>query len=133
LLLFDFFNFDERRSVKIEELIQAENEEETEKEETFRCVNCGHDITTKKDRIAIHDEHEHTFVNPGGYVYHIGCFCKAPGCIQAGTSTAEHTWFRGYSWVYAFCGGCMAHLGWAYHSGDAGHFYGLILDRLAFY
>ncbi len=78
--------------------------------------------------------HEHTFTNPGGWVYRIGCFRRAPGCAQAGEFTEAYSWFPGQAWRYALCAGCRTHLGWVYRQagGEASEaeFYGLILDRL---
>ena len=39
--------------------------------------------------------HEHTFVNPGGFVHHIGCFNAAPGCIYLGPTETAFSWFPG--------------------------------------
>ena len=74
--------------------------------------------------------HAHRFTNPVGYVYEIGCFRAAPGCGHVGEFIAEHTWFAGYSWQIAVCGGCGEHLGWRYRGAEAGMFYGLITGRL---
>lgn len=93
------------------------------------CLACGHPITSLRERITAGGAHQHTFTNPAGYVFRIGCFGRAPGCVQTGPPTLEHTWFPGRAWRYALCGGCRTHLGWAFHDGDSG-FFGLILDRL---
>jgi hypothetical protein len=93
------------------------------------CFACGLTITTLRERISAGGAHEHTFTNPGGYVYRIGCFRRAPGCVRAGEPTREFSWFPGYAWRYALCSGCRAHLGWAFLGGED-EFYGLILDRL---
>lgn len=93
------------------------------------CAACRHRITGQRDRIRVKDRHEHTFVNPGGFVYHIGCFGQAPGCVLVGTPSAELTWFAGYVWTVAHCRGCSRHLGWQFRS-DSARFYGLVLDRL---
>jgi hypothetical protein len=124
------FSFKEDEEGESEVVTTTQTEEQTEEEEVLHCFNCGNDITSKRQKIAIRDAHEHTFVNPGGYVFHIGCFREASGCVQAGESTEENTWFPGYIWNYALCASCFAHLGWMYHSADEETFYGLILDRL---
>ena len=100
-----------------------------EGERALRCLKCGWEITTDRQRISIQDGHEHTFVNPGGYVYHIGCFREAPGCLESGEGSLEHTWFKGYAWRFAVCSSCLTHLGWSYGS-DPDKFFGLILDSL---
>jgi hypothetical protein len=98
-------------------------------EDRLLCLACGHPITSRRERIQEGGAHEHAFANPAGCLFHIGCFARAPGCLQAGQPTLEHTWFPGRAWRYALCGGCRAHLGWAFLGGQSS-FYGLILDRL---
>ena len=73
---------------------------------------------------------QHTFVNPGGYIFRICCFRTAPGCTVQGAPTGEFTWFAGHTWVYAQCAMCAEHLGWGYFRGKELRFYGLILDKL---
>lgn len=93
------------------------------------CKNCKNAITSFKNVIEINGSHQHTFKNPRGIVYQIGCFISARGCIDVGNPTAEFTWFPGFSWCYAICSRCLIHLGWNYQStGES--FYGLILDNL---
>ncbi len=93
------------------------------------CRLCGHYITTPNSKIEMSGRHVHVFTNPAGYVFRIGCFSAAPGCVVTGEPTEEYTWFPSYSWSYALCAGCMEHLGWYYDSGRDS-FFGLILDRL---
>jgi hypothetical protein len=133
MCFFDIFNYDEGDRGEVEERVvtdeKTEEERTLQEERTLRCSSCGHRVTTERERISVMDAHQHTFVNPGGYVFHIGCFRNAPGCLEAGFSTEENTWFLGYSWSYALCEGCFAHLGWFYVSAEES-FFGLILDRL---
>jgi hypothetical protein len=93
------------------------------------CKTCGNAITSEADSIAIYGSHEHTFVNPMGLTFHIGCFSNAGGCHIMGAPTAEYTWFPGFTWSYVVCSSCFTHLGWHYNSGGSG-FFGLILDQL---
>lgn len=93
------------------------------------CAACGHAITDEDARIAMSGGHEHTFVNPGGFAYTIGCFARAPGLALHARIEAAFSWFPGWTWQVAGCTCCQAHLGWAYRNSDA-VFYGLILDRL---
>ncbi len=109
----------------------------TEPEHNWFCRYCGTIITSDAQRIERDGRFGHTFVNPGGYVFGIGCFADAPGCVEAGDYTGDHTWFAGFEWRYALCCGCASHLGWRYRGGGGGGraggrdaFYGLILDRL---
>ena len=98
-------------------------------EEQLYCFACGSAITAARERIAVGGGHDHTFTNPAGHVFRVGCFRRAPGCAQAGELTGEYSWFAGYAWRYALCAGCRVHLGWVYQGPQPG-FFGLILDRL---
>ncbi len=102
--------------------------EAPEAEEVLRCVACGHEITSAAHRISVNGGHHHTFANPAGIVFEIGCFSEARGCANWGRPTEEFTWFKGYAWRFSICARCHAHLGWHY-VGDGG-FYGLILAHL---
>lgn len=77
----------------------------------------------------VNAQHEHRFVNPGGFDYHIGCFAVAPGCVYLGATERYFTWFSGTSWQIAACARCRIQLGWIYRGGGES-FHGLILDRL---
>lgn len=95
------------------------------------CANCRHEITTTAEKIEIAGGHRHTFANPHGIVFDIGCFRSAPGCRQTGFLIPEFSWFAGYQWQIALCGNCRVHLGWLFVSGrNDAFFHGLILDRL---
>jgi hypothetical protein len=74
--------------------------------------------------------HEHRFMNPGGFLYHVGCFASAVGCTVVGPDSPEYPWFVGFLWCCAHCGGCGQQLGWRFRGGGAAPFFGLILDRL---
>ena len=93
------------------------------------CKACGHAITREQERFSMQGAHRHTFANPHGLVFEIGCFQNAPGCIVEGSLTADFSWFAGFKWRIALCGACLIHLGWQFVSGG-GRFSGLILDRL---
>ena len=93
------------------------------------CKQCGRRITREEDRVPILGRHEHTQTNPHGITFRFGSFRAAQGCILAGDPVAAFSWFAGYYWRLALCGGCRIHLGWGFESADAG-FFGLVLDRL---
>ena len=93
------------------------------------CANCLHLITPRQAAISVNGAHRHTFANPHGLVFTIGCFQQAPGCGAASEATAEFSWFAGFYWRVAVCAACLSHLGWRFSS-DGSAFYGLILDRL---
>jgi hypothetical protein len=101
-------------------------------DEHVRCAACLHPVTSVSDRRHLDGAFDHRFTNPAGVPYHIGCYAAAAGCSLTGAPTTEHTWFPGYSWLYAICAGCAIHLGWQFRDdvSDGDRFYGLILDRL---
>jgi hypothetical protein len=116
---------------QIENLTQkrSKKREGVEKDPLIRCKTCGHIITTVKTVISVAGLHRHSFTNPAGIHYTIGCFSTARGCSNMGEPTTEHTWFPGFTWCYSVCSKCYNHMGWYYQSGD-NTFYGLILNRL---
>jgi hypothetical protein len=101
----------------------------TEEEAYIVCRQCRQAITRNEERFSIQGTHRHTFANPHGLVFEIGCFRRAVGCGYAGPASDEFTWFAGYRWRVCFCSSCLTHLGWLFTAtGDA--FHGLILERL---
>ncbi|MBH25602.1 MAG: hypothetical protein CMH57_14355 [Myxococcales bacterium] len=95
------------------------------------CASCEHPITRSAARIEVQGAHTHTFANPHGRFFQIGCFSEAPGCLELGGSTSDHTWFTGYAWSISHCRRCGAHLGWRYDALEAARtFYGVILTRV---
>ncbi len=99
------------------------------KGQVILCENCGHVVTGPEQVITVNDHHRHTFLNPEGLVFQLGCFSHAEGCAIEDESTLENTWFAGFTWSISICSNCMVHLGWFYQKNDH-HFFGLILDRL---
>jgi hypothetical protein len=95
----------------------------------YWCVACRTLVTSEAERLEVAGAHEHSFVNPAGLRFVIGCFGAAAGCRVDGEPTLEHTWFAGHTWSYASCKNCQAHLGW-YFAADRARFFGLILSRL---
>ncbi len=126
VLLLKRFIFKTLNIPRLQDLIRVKESELDDNK--LYCFLCGNAITSTSERISVDGAHEHSFTNPHGYSFHIGCFRNAPGCIQEGIVTDDFSWFKGYSWRYALCADCQQHLGWIYDSQD--QFYGLILDRL---
>jgi hypothetical protein len=117
------------------EMIEGFVEDETEddildSEAYIRCRQCLNIITYPAERITVQESHRHTFANPHGIVFEIGCFRTAKGCGYVGPSSDEFGWFAGYSWRIAVCFRCLVHLGWLFESPDANSFHGLILDLI---
>jgi hypothetical protein len=107
----------------------SKKKEKGKKDPVIRCKNCGNMITSVDAVMNVAGQHRHTFKNPAGIVYTIGCFSSAKGCFNMGEPTSEFTWFPGYTWSYSVCSKCYTHMGWFFQSGDS-IFYGLILNRL---
>jgi hypothetical protein len=103
---------------------------EEPKRDDLLCRQCMAAITSESSRIVINGAHNHTFANPHGLVFEIGCFRHAAGCGLAGPPSNEFSWFPPHSWRVAICGACLTHIGWGFSSSERGMFYGLILDRL---
>ena len=120
--------FEALNETDIETLLKQAKQASTDKHR-FLCAACNHLITLTVHRICQSGNHQHQFSNPFGIEFIIGCFAAAPGCVQLGPATDEHTWFPGFQWRIALCRNCQTHLGWGFQSsGEA--FFGLILDRL---
>ena len=110
--------------------IKSDTEDEDKKEKAkILCKYCKNKITSNDARIPVAGKQQHVFSNPSGFVYEIGCFSFAYGCVNHGPPTLEFTWFAGYAWRFALCSACHSHLGWFYQSRE-NSFYGLILDYL---
>jgi hypothetical protein len=98
-------------------------------DDSLRCAVCDHRITDRGYRSEMGGAHEHTFVNPGGFAFRIGCFIAAPGAKHVGEASDAFTWFPGWTWQIAICGRCRAHVGWIFRcSGE--QFHGLIVTAL---
>lgn len=95
------------------------------------CRNCHGLVTEPVCQIEIDGAFCHTFANPHGQVFEIGCFNGAPGCLAISPPFDEFSWFKGYSWNVGVCCDCRIHLGWVYRS-DQDRFWGIILDKLIF-
>jgi hypothetical protein len=108
---------------------QLRDTEDNDKEKSLLCKSCQYPIAKKNDRIKINEKNEYVFTNPHGYIFHIGCFSRAPGCIIYGEETTYFSWFSGYSWQIALCGRCTTLLGWFFHSKNT-QFFGLILNKI---
>ena len=116
---------------KPEDIVEDETDTiEDDDEEYLRCRQCHQIITKPSERIEIQGSHQHTFSNPHGIVFDIGCFRSCTGCGYVGPASEEFTWFKGFSWRIAICTMCLTHLGWLFVSRAGQGFNGLIIDRL---
>src|SRR5215470_19161246 len=92
------------------------------------CARCAAAVTTTSARRTVGGTHEHTFANPHGIVFRIGCFAEA-SCRAEGEPSLYWTWFPGFAWRTEWCFLCGQHLGWVFENA-AERFHGLVLDRL---
>lgn len=106
----------------------VKDESDSEQSRALLCRTCSIPITTEKQRIEKEGKHLHTFFNPAGIVYEIGCFRNAPGCLTYGPPSSEFAWFSGYHWQVVCCRSCQEHLGWLFNADD--EFFGLIVNKL---
>jgi hypothetical protein len=115
--------------IDLEHDTDRKGQERTDRQDMLRCATCHAPITSNSDRIQVNAKHQHVCANPHGYVFQIGCFAQAPGCVIVGEPTAYFSWFPGYAWQIAYCERCLTLLGWAFRSVET-FFFGLILDQL---
>ena len=102
----------------------------SEEERWIVCRQCRQRLTRPSERTDINGSHTHTFANPSGMVFEIGCFRLVSGLQFIGPPSYEFPWFAGHSWQIVICSVCQTHLGWYFRGQGAYQFFGLILDRL---
>ncbi len=115
--------------------VQSETQTQEQEEPVITCRSCNVVVTKPEFQIEIDQRFSHTFANPSGHVFEIGCFSKAVGCVRGSAPSDEFSWFSGYVWTVGVCRNCQAQLGWVFSSAkDAAPnlFFGLILDQLIF-
>ena len=105
---------------------------EDEDPRSICCRACDEAITAPNYQISVNGAHLHTFANPLGIVFEIGCFSRVRAVGYVGPETDEFTWFKGYRWRIALCGRCQVHLGWRFAAGPVEEFHALIVDRLRY-
>lgn len=108
---------------------QAGAQPEPDRGRVLCCGFCGRPVTTTAARIEVGGAHAHTFANPEGIAFRVGCFSDAAGLRGVGPESTYWTWFPGHSWQVELCARCGEQLGWRYRSRGS-DFHGLILDRL---
>ncbi len=94
------------------------------------CRQCRQRLTRPSERISFNGSHTHTFANPSGVVFEIGCFRMASRISLIGPPSYEFPWFASHSWQIAICATCQSHLGWHFKGQGGTQFFGLILDQL---
>lgn len=106
-----------------------ESEVKFDQERSILCKECGHKLTSHNRAVEVEGKQQHTFFNPAGVLFEIGCFSDVPGSEIWGVPTTEFAWFSGFAWRFANCAGCHTHIGWQFLSGKSS-FYGLVQNRL---
>ena len=119
-----------REGTRISPSASSEGEARERLARVLVCRECGQEITSPDHAFEVGGSHQHTFFNPVGILYEIGCFSQARGCANLGHPSVEFSWFPGFAWRYAHCDRCATHLGWRWESGGE-TFFGLILVHLA--
>ena len=106
-------------------------DETVDKKWQIVCVECSQGITVDFERIEVNGAHEHTFINPSGIIFQIGCFTRVFETKISGSATEQWCWFKDYSWRMVCCDRCGTHLGWVYMANGEIRFFGLIINRLS--
>jgi len=79
------------------------------------CRSCGTRIARRAWIAAIDDASaERVFFNPAGVMMEVLTLRRATNVREAGVPTEEFSWFPGYAWRFAHCGGCERQLGWRF-------------------
>ena len=110
----------------------SDDQAEVVAERLILCRECLFPITREEEQNEWAGSRQHTFANPAGIVFTIGCFDVAEGCAPVGPASEEFTWFPGFAWRVGICRGCLTHLGWHFDAPSGAAFWGLILDHLIF-
>jgi hypothetical protein len=110
---------------------QHDPEHQTRRAGRWICAACGAEITDGEAGIEVAGSHAHSFVNPDGMVFRIGCFRSAAGAVSVGPESSYWTWFPGFAWRAAICRICLCHLGWSFQNASSS-FVALILDRVLY-
>jgi hypothetical protein len=108
---------------------EPEQELDTRRGPRILCAACGAFLTYASQAISMQGNHQHTFLNPAGFVYKIRCVGEVPGGVPQGPSSDHWSWFPGYRWQLIHCRSCGVHLGWLFRSTDH-TFSGLVVERI---
>jgi len=95
------------------------------------CRQCRQLLSKFNERVLVNGFHRHTFANPSGLVFEIGCYAQVRGCMPYGSPSNEFAWFANHTWQIILCAKCLSHLGWLFSSTDGRVFFGLIVDRIS--
>lgn len=98
------------------------------------CRGCGIRIARRAWVVPIDGASaERVFFNPAGVMMEVLTLLRATNLHETGVPTEEFSWFPGYAWRFAHCGGCGRQLGWrflAVAGAGPGSFWGLLAREL---
>src|SRR5690606_37015718 len=58
-------------------------------EDWLACAACGAFVALARDRASVNGAHSHSFINPAGLIFRVGCFSEAPGARSVGEESAH--------------------------------------------
>jgi hypothetical protein len=107
---------------------------EAERRDKLLCARCRIGVSEASLLfVATGTGPRAVFVNPQGRVFEIVTVRDAFNIALVSGPTVEATWFPGYAWRIANCGGCGAHLGWRFEGASGGLppvFFGLVASSV---
>ncbi len=110
-----------------------EVDDSTKQERRLCCAACATPVGSRDDAWSPDGGPvERVFFNPAGIVMKVVTLATASNLALVSDPTDEFTWFDGFAWRIAVCGGCGLHLGWRFQpaAGAGATFWGLLVERL---
>ncbi|XP_044598142.1 protein cereblon isoform X1 [Cotesia glomerata] len=82
----------------------------------FVCKRCGAKVAKQTDVFQMNEEGvQSAYCNPAGAIHETITLHKAQSLVLDNTPpSSEYSWFPGYQWTIAHCGGCRSHMGWRF-------------------
>jgi Yippee zinc-binding/DNA-binding /Mis18, centromere assembly len=112
---------------------ESRDESVTSDDERWLCCKSCETLIAQVSAILPEGEMPLVFANPHGVVFELVLLGRAQALRLIGSRTEEFTWFQGYAWRVALCGGCGSHLGWRFEAvrgGSPALFFGLLRREL---
>ena len=82
----------------------------------FVCAECAERLAHESWVLTSAASEPLVFANPHGKLFHLVLLRRARRVVFDHHSTAEHTWFSGYTWRVGVCGSCRGHVGWLFEA-----------------
>ncbi|XP_008558965.1 protein cereblon isoform X2 [Microplitis demolitor] len=82
----------------------------------FVCKRCGAKVARQTDVFQMNEEGvQSAYCNPAGAIHETITLHKAQSLVlDNAPASTEYSWFPGYAWTIAHCGGCRFHMGWRF-------------------